>query len=55
MFQNSCTIQLGISGFLFSIPPIAAKFQSPEKMGLQSQKNILLIYSPSIGVIWFEF
>jgi hypothetical protein len=37
MFQNSCTIQLGISGFLFSIPPIAAKFQSPEKMGLQSQ------------------
>lgn len=45
----------GNLGFMNAIPPIGTKFQAPEKMGPQSQKNIQLNHGPFTGVLWFEF
>ena len=45
----------GNLGFMYAIPPIGTKFQAPEKMGPQSQKNIQLNHSPIQGVLWLEF
>ena len=45
----------GNLGFIYAIPPIGTKFQAPEKMGPQSQKNLQLNYTPITGVLWFEF
>ena len=45
----------GNIGFLQAISPIGTKFQSAEKMGPQSQKNIQLNYTPISGSLWFDF
>lgn len=45
----------GNLGFMRAISPIGTKFQAPEKMGPQSQKNMQLNNTPYAGVIWFEF
>ena len=45
----------GNIGFLQSISPIGTKFQSADKMGPQSQKNIQLNYTPISGSLWFDF
>lgn len=45
----------GNLGIMCAIPPIGTKFQAPEKMGPQSQKNTQLNDTPYSGVLWFEF
>lgn len=45
----------GNLGFLDAISPIGTKFQSPDKMGPQSQKNIQMNYKPIQGSLWFDF
>ena len=45
----------GNIGFLQGISPIGTKFQSADKMGPQSQKNIQLNYTPISGSLWFDF
>jgi len=42
-------------GFLHTISPIGTKFQSAEKLGPQSQKNVQLNYTPISGTLWFDF
>jgi len=45
----------GDIGFLNGIAPIGTRFQMPELLGPQSQKNIQLNYSPITGTLWFDF
>ena len=45
----------GNIGFLNSIPPIGTKFQAPDKLGPQSQKNVQFNYAPVKGTLWFDF
>ena len=45
----------GNIGFLQAISPIGTKFQSADKMGPQSQKNVQLNYMPVSGTLWFDF
>ncbi len=45
----------GDIGFLTAISPIGTKFQIPDQLGPQSQKNIQLNYSPVKGALWFDF
>ncbi len=45
----------GNLGFLNTISPIGTKFQSADKLGPQSQKNIALNYTPVKGSLWFDF
>ena len=45
----------GELGFLNSISPIGTKFQSAEKMGPQSQRNMQLNGTPLKGTLWFDF
>jgi hypothetical protein len=45
----------GNIGFLNAISPIGTKFQSADKLGPQSQKNMQLNYTPTIGTLWFDF
>ncbi|TSD67055.1 glycoside hydrolase family 2 [Inquilinus sp. KBS0705] len=45
----------GNIGFLNTISPIGTKFQSAERLGPQSQKNMQLNYTPVKGVLWFDF
>jgi hypothetical protein len=41
--------------FLQAIAPIGTKFQDAKLMGPQSQKNIMLNYTPISGSLWFDF
>jgi hypothetical protein len=45
----------GNIGFLHAISPIGTKFQTADKMGPQSQKNMQLNYTPISGSLWFDF
>ncbi len=45
----------GNLGFLNAIAPIGTKFQAAAAMGPQSQKNIMLNYTPIRGSLWFDF
>lgn len=45
----------GNLGFLNSISPIGTKFQSADRMGPESQKNMQLNYTPIKGTLWFDF
>ncbi|MCZ4222404.1 glycoside hydrolase family 2 protein [Pedobacter rhodius] len=45
----------GDLGFLDAISPIGTKFQSAEKLGPQSQKNMQLNYTWNKGSLWFDF
>jgi len=45
----------GNIGFLQAISPIGTKFQTADKMGPQSQKNMQLNYTPIRGSLWFDF
>ncbi len=45
----------GNIGFMDAISPMGTKFQSPEKLGPQSQKNIQMNYSSIKGSLWFDF
>ncbi|MEO6454923.1 MAG: glycoside hydrolase family 2 TIM barrel-domain containing protein, partial [Ginsengibacter sp.] len=45
----------GNIGFMNAISPIGTKFQSADKIGPQSQKNMQLNYAPIIGNLWFDF
>lgn len=45
----------GNIGFMNTIPPIGTKFQSADRLGPQSQKNIQLNYAPVTGTLWFDF
>lgn len=42
-------------GFMYAIPPIGTKFQSPIDLGPRSQKNMQLNSSPIRGTLWFDF
>lgn len=39
-------------GFMYAIPPIGTKFQSPSKLGPSGQKNMQLNYTPFSGSIY---
>lgn len=39
-------------GFMYAIPPIGTKFQSPTKLGPSGQKNMQLNYTPFSGSIY---
>ncbi|MFD1470675.1 glycoside hydrolase family 2 TIM barrel-domain containing protein [Hymenobacter caeli] len=45
----------GTLGFLNAIAPIGTKFQPPALLGPQSQKNLMLNYTPVSGSLWFDF
>lgn len=45
----------GDIGFLHTISPMGTKFQSADKLGPQSQKNVPLNYTPVSGSLWFDF
>lgn len=45
----------GNLGFLDAISAIGTKFQSPDKMGPQSMKNMQTNYTPVKGSLWFDF
>jgi hypothetical protein len=49
------TFPAGDIGFLNSISPIGTRFQVPELLGPQSQKNIQLNYGIVKGTLWFDF
>lgn len=42
-------------GFMNSIPPIGTKFKPAADMGPQSQRNMMLNYTPVSGTLWFDF
>jgi Glycosyl hydrolases family 2, TIM barrel domain/Glycosyl hydrolases family 2, sugar binding domain/Glycosyl hydrolases family 2/Beta galactosidase small chain len=42
-------------GFMTAIAPIGTRFQSPDLLGPQSQKNLQLNYGPVKGTLWFDF
>jgi hypothetical protein len=45
----------GDIGFLNAIAPMGTRFQKPEQLGPQSQKNIQINYTPVSGSLWFDF
>jgi len=45
----------GNIGLMSAIPPMGTKFQSADKLGPQSQKNMQLNYAPVSGSLWFDF
>ena len=45
----------GNIGLMNAISPIGTKFQTADKMGPQSQKNMQLNYTPVSGSVWFDF
>jgi hypothetical protein len=45
----------GNIGFMDAISPMGTKFQSADKLGPQSQKNIQMNYAPIKGSLWFDF
>lgn len=45
----------GNIGFMDAISPIGTKFQSADKLGPQSQRNMMLNYTPVKGALWFDF
>jgi hypothetical protein len=45
----------GNLGFLQAISPIGTKFNAPEVLGPQSQKNMMTNYTPVSGALWFDF
>jgi hypothetical protein len=45
----------GDIGFLDAISPMGTKFQTADKLGPQSQKNIQMNYAPIKGSLWFDF
>ncbi len=45
----------GDISFLQAIAPIGTKFQDARLMGPQSQKNMMLNYTPISGTLWFDF
>jgi hypothetical protein len=45
----------GSLGFLKTISPMGTKFQSADKLGPQSQKNMQLNYAVQKGTLWFDF
>jgi len=45
----------GNIGFMHAISAIGTKFQAPELMGSQSQKNMQLNYAPITGSLYFDF
>jgi len=45
----------GTIGFMNSISPIGTKFKPANEMGPQSQKNMMLNYTPVTGTLWFDF
>jgi len=45
----------GDIGFMDAISPIGTKFQSADKLGPQSQKNMQMNYAPTKGSLWFDF
>jgi hypothetical protein len=45
----------GNIGLMTAISPIGTKFQSADKLGPQSQKNMQLNYAPITGSVWFDF
>jgi hypothetical protein len=53
--NTSPTFPNGDIGFMNTIPPMGTKFQSADKLGPQSQKNMQLNYAPVKGTLWFDF
>lgn len=53
--NNSPRFPDGNIGFMNAINPIGTKFQTADKMGPQSQKNIMLNNTPVSGSLWFDF
>ena len=45
----------GNIGFMHAISAIGTKFQAPELLGPQSQKNMQLNYTPLSGTLYFDF
>lgn len=45
----------GNISFLQAIAPIGTKFQDARVMGPQSQRNMMLNYTPISGSLWFDF
>jgi hypothetical protein len=45
----------GNIGFMDAIPAIGTKFQAPELLGPQSQKNMQMNYTPISGCLYFDF
>ena len=45
----------GNLGFLTAIAPIGTKFQPAASLGPQSQRNVMLNYTPVSGSLWFDF
>lgn len=45
----------GNIGFMHAINAIGTKFQAPELMGPQSQKNMQMNYTPISGALYFDF
>jgi hypothetical protein len=45
----------GDISFLQAITPIGTKFQDARLLGPQSQKNMMLNYTPIYGTFWFDF
>jgi len=53
--NTSPPFPVGDIGFMNAISPIGTKFQSADKLGPQSQKNMQLNYTPISGSLWFDF
>ena len=53
--HNSPPFPEGNIGFLHAISPIGTKFQAAERLGPQSQKNMMMNYTPIEGTLWFDF
>jgi len=45
----------GAIGFMHAISPIGTKFKPALDMGPQSQKNMMLKYTPISGTLWLDF
>ncbi len=45
----------GNLGFLNAISAIGTKFQEAEQMGPESQKNMMMNYTPISNTLWFDF
>jgi hypothetical protein len=45
----------GNIGFMNTISPIGTKFQAPQLLGPQSQKNQQMNYTPISGALYFDF
>ena len=53
--NTSPAFPAGDIGFLNAISPIGTKFKPAVDMGPQSQKNMMLNYTPVKGTLWFDF